>query len=119
MKLWLDAQLSPRLARWISERYRLEAVCVRDVGLRDAEDDEIFFAARKADAIVMTKDHDFVLLLDRHGPPPRVLWITAGNTSDSAMRVLLEKVLDEGLRLLEAEPLVEIGVESDRARRGE
>jgi predicted nuclease of predicted toxin-antitoxin system len=91
---------------------------VRDVGLRDAEDEEIFFAAREADAIVMTKDHDFVLLLDRHGPPPRVLWITAGKTSNSSMRALLEEVLDEAMRLLEAEePLVEIGAGSDRPRR--
>jgi predicted nuclease of predicted toxin-antitoxin system len=118
VKLWLDAQLSPRLARWLSERLRLAAVCVREVDLRDAEDEEIFFAARKADAVVMTKDHDFVLLLDQHGPPPRVLLVTAGNTSDSSMCALLELVLDDALRLLaEGEPLVEIGSGSDRPQR--
>ncbi len=36
---------------------------VRDLGLRHAKDSEIFFAARSADAVVMTKYHDFTLLL--------------------------------------------------------
>jgi predicted nuclease of predicted toxin-antitoxin system len=85
VKLWLDAQLSPQLARWLFERFRLEATCVRDVGLRDSEDEAIFFAAREANAVVVTKDHDFVLLLDRFGPPPSVLWITCGNTSNASI----------------------------------
>ena len=111
MKLWLDAQLSPRLAHWLADRFRLEVTCVRDVGLRDAGDEEIYLAAREANAVVMTKDHDFVVLLQRLGPPPRVLWITSGNTSNVRLRAILEHVLVEALRLLEAgEPLVEIGM---------
>jgi predicted nuclease of predicted toxin-antitoxin system len=63
MKLWIDAQLSPILARWISENFAsLEATAVRDLGFRDAEDQIIFFSARNADATVMTKDSDFLEL---------------------------------------------------------
>jgi predicted nuclease of predicted toxin-antitoxin system len=109
VKIWLDAQLSPELARWISTTYALEAVSVRELGFRDAQDEMIFLAAREAGAIVMTKDHDFVVLLDRLGPPPRVLWITCGNTSNARMRSILENVLEQALRLLQSEPLVEIG----------
>lgn len=109
MRLWLDAQLSPQLARWISARFSVEASCVGDVGLRDAGDEEIFFAAREAGSVVMTKDQDFVVLLDRLGPPPRVLWVTCGNTSNARMRLLLERVWEEAMRLLGAgEALVEI-----------
>ena len=39
MKLWIDAQLSPLLAKWISENFaNIEATAVRDLSLRDAED---------------------------------------------------------------------------------
>ena len=39
MTLWLDAQLPPVLARWISEQpWGVDAVAVRELGLRDASD---------------------------------------------------------------------------------
>jgi predicted nuclease of predicted toxin-antitoxin system len=42
MKLWIDAQMSPAIARWISANFAIAAVAVRDLGLRDAKDQEIF-----------------------------------------------------------------------------
>lgn len=68
MIVWLDAQLSPYLARWLSSEFDVEAKPVRELGLRDAKDREIFLAAREAGAIVFTKDSDFVLLLEQLGP---------------------------------------------------
>ena len=66
MTLWLDAQLPPALARWISELpWGVDAVAVRELGLRDASDPEIFRQARAAGAVVMTKDRDFIRLLER------------------------------------------------------
>jgi predicted nuclease of predicted toxin-antitoxin system len=110
MTLWLDAQLCPSLAGWISSAFGIDATAVRDIGLRDADDVEIFQAARSADAIVVTKDRDFVNLLERHGPPPRVIWVTCGNTSNSRLRDLLRSTLPQALLLLEAgERMVEIG----------
>jgi predicted nuclease of predicted toxin-antitoxin system len=110
LKLWLDAQLSPQLAHWISSHFELEVTPVRERALRDATDEEIFFAARQAGAVVMTKDRDFALLLARHGPPPQVLWVTCGNTSNKRMRQILGELLAEALELLSVgEPLVEIG----------
>jgi len=52
MKLWLDAQFSPDIATWIAERFAIEAVPVRDVGLRDAADVEIFTAAKQARTVI-------------------------------------------------------------------
>ncbi len=70
MTIWIDAQLSPRIAKWIADRFGMEAVAVRDLGLCDAQDMEIFRAAHDADAVVLTKDTDFPHLLSQHGPPP-------------------------------------------------
>ena len=76
MRIWIDAQLSPRIAAWISDGFDFEAVAIRDRGLRDAEDIEIFNAARAEEAIVLTKDRDFLDLLGRFGPPPKIIWLT-------------------------------------------
>ncbi len=79
------------------------------MGLRNAEDREIFDAARKADVVVVTKDRDFVDLLEKYGPPPKVLWVTCGNTSNARMKSVLAKNLPRALELLNSgESLVEL-----------
>lgn len=110
MKIWLDAQLSPATASWMRERFGADASAVRDLGLSRATDAEIFEAARRANAVVMTKDADFVQLVERLGPPPQVIWLTCGNTSNARLRDLLERCWSKARDLIAAgEPLVEIG----------
>jgi len=41
---------------WISNNYTVSAIAIRDLGLRDAKDREIFNAARHEKAVVMTKE---------------------------------------------------------------
>ena len=55
MTVWLDAQLSPRLAKWLGDSFPVHALAVRDVGLRDADDETIYCAAAQAGAVVITK----------------------------------------------------------------
>jgi predicted nuclease of predicted toxin-antitoxin system len=107
--VWIDAHLSPALAPWIAETFQVEARPLRDLGLRGGTDQAIFMAARKADAIVMSKDRDFADLVNRLGPPPAVLWVTCGNTSNVRLRVILRETLPAALELVRrGEPLVEI-----------
>lgn len=109
MIVWVDAQLSPGIARWLSSRFALEAVPVRDLGLRESTDRQIFEAARTVGAVVMTKDRDFVEMVERVGPPPQVVWITSGNTSDQRLRKILGRVFPGTIEMLAAgTPLVEI-----------
>jgi predicted nuclease of predicted toxin-antitoxin system len=109
MKIWVDAQMSPAIATWISSNYAVSAVAIRDLGLRDAEDKEIFEAARQEKAVVMTKESDFVLLLDKLGPPPQVIWVTCGNTSNARLKEILTNTLPKALEFLNfGEKLVEI-----------
>jgi predicted nuclease of predicted toxin-antitoxin system len=89
MKIWVDAQLSPRIARWISANFPVVAEALRDIGLRDATDERIFSDAGTAGAIVLTKDSDFIRLLELRGSPPKVIWLTCGNTSDAALQQIL------------------------------
>ena len=109
MILWTDAQISPAIAPWGKQNFSVEAFCLKELGLRDAEDFDIFHAAKNAGAVVLTKDADFILLLDRYGAPPQIIWLTCGNTSNARLKKILSAALPEALNLLAAgEPLVEI-----------
>lgn len=109
MTLWLDAHLPPSLDSWLAATFGVEVFHVRRLALRDADDHAIFFEARKRTAVVITKDADFVDLLHRHGPPPQVVWITCGNTTNARLRQLLAVHMPRVIELLtKGEDLVEI-----------
>lgn len=109
MIIWIDAQLSPAIAFWIENNFGVKSFALRDIGLRDAEDEEIFLEAKKANAVVITKDSDFLLLLDRFGSPPKILWLTCGNTSNANLKIILSKTLRSAIELFDnGEEIVEI-----------
>ena len=57
----------------------------------------------------MTKDSDFVFLLEKFGSPPKVIWIRCGNTSNERLQEILSGQLKTALELLESgDDLVEI-----------
>jgi predicted nuclease of predicted toxin-antitoxin system len=85
MIVWIDAQLSPVLAGWLVNRFGVGAKHVKELGLVESSDPQIFAAAKTANAIVLTKDRDFVDLVKRHGTPPQIVWVTSGNTSNREM----------------------------------
>jgi predicted nuclease of predicted toxin-antitoxin system len=109
MKIWVDAQLPPTLANWLTATFGLEAAALRDIGLRDAQDITIFETARARNAVILTKDSDFVDLVCRLGTPPQILWLTCGNVTNRNLRKLLTATLPEALeQLRQGEAIVEI-----------
>jgi len=109
VKLWVDAQLPPGICAWIEAEFNVEATAVRDLGLRDATDSEIFAAAREVGSVIVSKDSDFARFVTRLGAPPQVLWVTCGNTTNTALRAFLAATLPGGLELLRGgEPLVRL-----------
>lgn len=96
------------LAAWLTE-WGSVARHVADLGMLAAPDATIFAAARRAGAIVVTKDEDFVRLLEAHGNPPQVVWVTVGNVRNARLRVLFERhwpTIRE--QVAAGEPLVEL-----------
>lgn len=110
MIIWIDAQLSPFIASWINTNFpEIEAKSLRSLGLRDATDMQIYQEARKANVVVMSKDIDFVRLIELHGIPPQLIWITCGNTSNARMCEILQRTLQQAITLLKRnEQVVEI-----------
>ena len=53
----------------------------------------------------MTKDRDFLHLLFEQGPPPQVIWLRVGNSSNQALQAVLLRTLEPALANLgEGEP---------------
>ena len=81
----------------------------KDLQLVEATDPGIFRAARAADAVVLTKDRDFVELVNRLGAPLRVIWLTCGNTSNRELMRILDATFCRASQLLASgEAVVEI-----------
>ena len=111
MEFWFDANLSPQIAEWTGAEFSVATAHMDPLGFRTTDDAAIFAAARaQGEVVIVTKDSDFVELLERNGPPPSILWLTTGNTSNAALRALFALRFSAALELFDAgEPLVEIG----------
>lgn len=109
MTFWIDAQLPPPLASWLTQRFSVTAMAVRDLGLRDATDEVIFRRARLAEVVVISKDGDFVEMVTRHGAPPQLLWVTCGNLSNQRLRQVFEALFKKARqRLADGADVVEL-----------
>lgn len=109
MKIWVEAQLPPAVAGWLTEQVGVEAATLDSVGLQKGQDIDVFQHARCPGHVVMTKDEDFVDLVTRLGPPPQILWVTCGNVSNQALRALLTRAFSAVRAHLDAgEPVVEL-----------
>jgi len=109
MKIWVDAHISPGIAAWINENFEHEAKSLSGLGLRHADDLEIFDRAKTEDAVLITKDSDFIDILELKGSPPKVLLLRCGNTSNQKLREVFGAHLIEAIqRFEEGESLVEI-----------
>ncbi len=90
LEVWVDAQLPPVLARWLGESDEITFRHVADVEMLTSSDVAIFEAARNNGVqVIVTKDEDFLNLLDRFGPPPQVVWVTCGNVRNAELRSIV------------------------------
>lgn len=94
IEFWLDVHLSPAIARWIRDAFPdCSARAARDLGLEYSLDVRIFDAAADANAVVITKDRDFVRLAAERSPAPRVVHLTCGNTTTARLQQILAATL--------------------------
>ncbi len=88
MKLLFDENLSPKLAEILADVYAGSAH-VRAVGLRGAEDAQIWAHARDHGFTIISKDNDFRQRSFFEGAPPKVIWLEVGNAGTAAIGGLL------------------------------
>jgi predicted nuclease of predicted toxin-antitoxin system len=92
MRFLIDAQLSPRL----SERLRgagHEATHVTEMLPADARDADVARLAMKMQAVLITKDEDFIDLSLRSVLKTPLLWLRCGNMTTASLWARLEPAL--------------------------
>jgi len=72
MKLLFDQNLSPRLPQLLADLYQ-GSVHVREVGLLDAQDSEIWAYAKLGGFAIVSKDSDFQQRSLLCGSPPKFI----------------------------------------------
>jgi len=110
MKLLFDENLSFKL------RARLQDVFpgsqhVRDLGLEQVNDAEIWEFAKRENFIIVTKDADFNDMSVIRGHPPYIVWLRIGNSRVSQLETnirLHQAIIEEGIREGEI-GIIEIG----------
>ena len=108
MNFLVDAQLPPGLARWISSQGH-RATHVFDIDLHAAADPVIWAHARKENAVIVSKDEDFVDRWLLSETPVALIWIRKGNCSSEALMAWFGPLWPETLKRLEqGEQLIEL-----------
>lgn len=107
MKFIVDAQLPPALAKLLRDHGH-DAVHVADVGLRHADDTDIWQAALDQALVIVTKDEDFPHRSRQNKTAPTIVWLRVRNVSRKALLLWFEPLLpriealiQQGERLIE------------------
>ena len=92
MKILLDANISLKLTNTLKQIYD-ECAHVDLIGHNvPADDITIWNYALKNGYTIITKDNDFLDLLEIKGFPPKIVLLKTGNNSSQALLELLKKV---------------------------
>ena len=78
MKLLVDAQLPPALAKWL-QPHGHDANHVADIGLAQSPDHSIWALADQTGAVLISGDDDFARMRIWFPDGPAVIWIKLGN----------------------------------------
>lgn len=84
MLFLVDAQLPPALARYLTDAGH-QAEHVYDIGMGEASDRAIWGYATQINAVIITKDEDFVSLSSISANAPPVVWVRVGNIGKQAL----------------------------------
>lgn len=103
MKFLIDGQISKKISIWLKAEFGYEAFHIKDLGLQFAEDKQVFKKAKDLGLIIITKDRDFLDLQMRLGSPPKIIWVTSGNTSNEKLKQIFSQLFPQAIELLKQE----------------
>jgi len=95
--LLLDENLSPRLVDRLASLFP-GLIHVRNIGLKQASDEQIWQRAKENGYTLVTADADFLTLARRSGWPPKVVHL---EQCDFSFRVIEELLRHNAIRIME------------------
>jgi len=90
MRLLFDQNISYRLIKKISDIFP-KSKQVKELGLENATDLEIFNYAKINNYSIVTFDSDFCDLNIISGFPPKIIWIRTGNTTTKNLEIIIRQ----------------------------
>lgn len=100
MKLLLDENLSPKLPALLADLYPGSSQ-IELLGLRGATDTAVWEFAKAEAYVLVSKDNDFRQRSFQYGAPPKVVWLSVGNSGTSIILQLLRESLAEIERFIQ------------------
>ncbi|HET7621361.1 MAG TPA: DUF5615 family PIN-like protein [Gemmatimonadaceae bacterium] len=94
LKLLFDQNLAPILVRRLADLYP-ESTHVRDIGLQEADDEDIWRHAAIEGFAIVTKDDDYRQRSFVRGHPPKVIWVRLGNCTTAEVEQVLRTRCDD------------------------
>ena len=90
MKILFDQNISFRLVKRINDIFP-EAEQVRNLGLENSTDQEIWNFAKENNYTIVTFDGDFYDFSLVWGHPPKIVWIRTGNKTTNEIESIIRK----------------------------
>jgi predicted nuclease of predicted toxin-antitoxin system len=108
MRFLVDAHLPHRLAKWL-QGLGHEAMHTLDFPMGNrTRDTEINDISVREQAIVVTKDADFVNSFTLHRLPYKLLLVSTGNITNAHLETLFRQNIDEIVAAFEAHDFIEL-----------
>jgi predicted nuclease of predicted toxin-antitoxin system len=89
MSLLFDQNISFRICKLIQNSFP-NAKQVRELGLENYSDDQIWNFAKTNNYTIVTFDSDFFEISNLKGHPPKIIWLRTGNLTTENIRSILE-----------------------------
>ncbi len=100
MKLLFDQNISFRIVKILNPNFPQSAQ-IRELGLENTADFEIWQYAKIQNYAVVTFDADFTEFSNLYGHPPKIIWLRIGNTRTLYIANLLIQKQDLIIEFLE------------------
>lgn len=109
MKLLFDQNISFRIIKLIEDKIP-NAIHVKEVGMENSSDLNIWKFAKKNNYSIVTFDSDFVELANFKGIPPKIIWLKLPNTRTAVLATLLNNKFDQINEFLISEEMSMISI---------
>lgn len=93
MKLLFDQNISSRIILKLNSLYPF-AQQVRNLGLENYSDIDIWKYAKLNGYSIVTFDYDFFDLSNLYGHPPKIIWLRLGNTTTNELAQILSSKIN-------------------------
>jgi predicted nuclease of predicted toxin-antitoxin system len=94
MRFLFDQNISHRIIKQLPQEF-FDSTSVKQAGLMNSTDRQVWEFARKKGYIIVTQDSDFNDLTSLYGFPPKIIWIRSGNLkTKEILQILIDHAGD-------------------------